>query len=82
VPDEAISDLVRQLLRVRGVLAADAPGSPAWAAAVEWSDELEAQIRSMGRDPEVVDRTAKAARPRPRSGSDGYRIERIPAGPR
>jgi hypothetical protein len=82
VPDEAISDLVRQLLRVRGMLATDTPGSPAWAATVEWRDELEAQIRSMGRDPEVVDRTAKAARPRPRSGSDGYRIERNPAGPR
>jgi hypothetical protein len=63
------------------MLAADAPGSPAWAATVEWSDELEAQIRSMSRDP-VVDRTANAARPRPASGSDGLRIERIPAGPR
>ena len=82
MPDEAISDLVRQLLRVRGMLATDTPGSPAWAATVEWRDELETRIRSLGRDPDVVERTAKAARPRPRSGSDGYRIERIPAAPR
>jgi hypothetical protein len=63
--DDEIRDLARQLARVRGIVAADVPGSPAWAATVEWRDELEAQIRSMGLDPDAVDRSPEpTARPR------------------
>jgi hypothetical protein len=59
--EDAISDLVRQLIRVRGFLAADVPGSPAWAATVEWRDEPEVQIRSMNMDPDALARSAKLA---------------------
>jgi hypothetical protein len=64
--DDEIRHLIRQLLRVRGIVASDVPGSPAWAATVEWRDELEAQIRSMGMDPDALARSAKLA---VRSGS-------------
>ena len=63
--DDEINHLARLLLRVRGIVAADMPGSPAWAATVEWRDELEAQIRSMGIDPDALAQSRKvAARPR------------------
>ena len=63
--DDEIRDLACQLARVRGIVAADVPGSPAWAATVEWRDELEAQIRSMGMDPDALARSPEpTARPR------------------
>lgn len=65
--NDEISDLARQLVRVRGTLAAEAPSSPAWAATIEWRDELEAQLRSGGVDPDALGRSRKlAARPRRR----------------
>ena len=80
---DVITELVRQLLRVRSILAADVPGSPAWAATVEWRDELEAQIRSMGRDPDAVDRSTKwAARARRPAQSDPVWTDVFPAGVR
>jgi hypothetical protein len=63
--DDEIRDLACQLARVRGIVAADVPGSPAWAATVEWRDELEADIRSLGLDPDALGRSHEpTARPR------------------
>jgi hypothetical protein len=73
-------DLVRQLQRVRRLLAADVPGSPAWAATVEWCDELEAQIRSMGRDPDAA--SSQEQMPSRRPLRSGPRIDRLVAGVR
>ena len=70
--NDEISRLARQLVRVRDALAAEAPFSPAWAATVEWCDELEAQIRSMGRDPDALARATRlAARRRRRPAQSG-----------
>jgi hypothetical protein len=52
-----LGHLTRQLLRVRAIVAAEVPSSPAWAATVEWREELEAEIRSMGIDPDDLDRS-------------------------
>ena len=54
--DDEIGSLVHLLLRVRGIVAAEAPSSPAWAATVEWRDELEAQLRARGMDPDALAR--------------------------
>ena len=52
-----LGHLTRQLLRVRAIVAAEVPSSPAWAATVEWREELEAEIRSMGIDPDAIGRS-------------------------
>lgn len=39
-----------QLRRARGNLLSDAPSSPAWAASIEWVDDLEREIRDRGTD--------------------------------
>jgi hypothetical protein len=80
--DGMSDDLVRQLQRVRRVLAADVPGSPAWAATVEWRDELEAQIRSMGRDPDAAGSSQQPAPSRRPLRSGPRRIDRLVAGAR
>lgn len=80
--DDVIIDLVRQLSRVRSVLASDMPGSPAWAATVEWRDELEAQIRSMGRDPDAVDRPTSEARRQLATRTKPRWVGQLPAGTR
>ena len=49
-----IAGLARQLARVRRVLADETPQSPAWAATVEWVEELEEQIRAMGLNPDAL----------------------------
>jgi hypothetical protein len=41
--------LTRQLRVARRVLAGDAPYGPAWAATIEWVDELEQEIQGLGR---------------------------------
>jgi hypothetical protein len=79
--DDLTTDLVRQLQRVRRLLAADVPGSPAWAATVEWCDELEAQIRSMGRDPDATSSPEQTPSRRPLR-SRPRRIDRLVAGAR
>jgi hypothetical protein len=49
-----IASLARQLARVRRALADEAPHSPAWAATVEWVEELEEGARAMGLDPDTL----------------------------
>ena len=44
--------LAHQLRRARRNLASDSPGSPAWTATAEWVDELEAEARAWGLDPD------------------------------
>jgi hypothetical protein len=82
--NDEISRLAFRLTRVRDALATEAPFSPAWAATVEWCDELEAQIRSMGTDPDALaGATRPAARRRRRPAQGGpTSIDRIPAGAR
>jgi hypothetical protein len=84
MPNDEIDDLARQLLRVRAIVAAEAPSSPAWAATVEWRDEIEAQLRSMGIDPDVLARTPElAGRRRKRQAPPRLTwTERYPAGAR
>jgi hypothetical protein len=81
---DEISRLAWRLVRVRDVLAAEAPFSPAWAATVEWGDELEAQIRSMGRDPDALARATRLAARRRRRPAQlrPTSIDRSPAAAR
>jgi hypothetical protein len=57
MPDRENVHLGRELVRVRRNLAAETPYSPAWAATVEWHDELETRIRSLGGDPDTLARS-------------------------
>jgi hypothetical protein len=83
MPDDSITDLVRHLIRVRGLVAADMLGSPAWAATVEWCDELEAEIRSIGIDPDALDPSPEPTpRPRRPARSHPRRIDHYPASAR
>ena len=62
--NDEINRLARELVRVRRNLAAEAPYSPAWTATVEWCDDLESQVRSLGMDPDALARSALSARSR------------------
>lgn len=48
MPDDQLAQLTRQLRRARRNLLSDAPSSPAWAASIEWVDDLEREIRDLG----------------------------------
>ena len=50
MPNEQLAHLTRQLRRARRNLQSDAPYGPAWAATIEWVDDLEREIRDLGTD--------------------------------
>ena len=52
--NDEINHLALLLVRVRRNLAAEAPYSPSWAATVEWCDDLESRVRSLGMDPDCA----------------------------
>ena len=62
--NDEINHLARELVRVRRNLAAEAPFSPAWTATVEWCDDLESQVRSLGMDPDALARSPLPAQSR------------------
>ena len=53
-PPPEITQLARQIVRVRRLLASESPYSPAWAATSEWVEQLEDEARDMGLDPDAL----------------------------
>jgi hypothetical protein len=48
--DDQLAVLTRLLRLARRNLADEAPGSPAWEVTTKWLDDLEREIRELGRD--------------------------------
>jgi hypothetical protein len=58
-----VASLSKSLVRARRHLAAESPYGPAWAATAELVAELEADVRSLGIDPDLVAGTIHPAAP-------------------
>ena len=63
MPTEQLAILTRLLQVARRNLAEDVPHSPAWAATIEWVNDLERDIRDLGASLGIVGGQSKARPP-------------------